>query len=62
MRVTNPSISITEGAQPLTHEAIQPNNDERIEQIETDGRDNKQVHGGEVRRMIVSPDLAAPAA
>src|ERR1700704_181408 len=29
-----------------------PNDDEDIEQIEANGRDNEQVHGGDVRRMV----------
>jgi hypothetical protein len=32
--------------------AGQPNDDEDIEQIETNGRNNKQVYGGDVRRMV----------
>ena len=41
--------------------AIQPDDDEGIEQVEANGRDNEQVHGGNVRRMITqkgAPSLA----
>jgi len=31
---------------------VQPNDDEGIEQVETDGRGNEQVHGGDVRRVV----------
>src|ERR1019366_2464740 len=31
---------------------VQPNDDEGIEQIEANGRDNEQVHGGNVRRVV----------
>src|ERR1700751_721481 len=31
---------------------IEPHDDEGIEQIEANGRDNKQVHGGNVRRVV----------
>src|SRR5580704_18717439 len=40
---------------------IQPHDDERIRQIEANGRDNKQVHGGNVWSMITqkgAPSLA----
>jgi hypothetical protein len=32
--------------------AGQPNDDEDIEQIEANGRDNEQVHGDDVRRVV----------
>src|SRR5258705_730088 len=32
--------------------ALQPNDDEDIEQLEANGRDNEQVHGGDVRRVV----------
>src|SRR4249919_934359 len=32
--------------------AGQPDDDEDIEQIEANGRDNEQVHGGDVRRVV----------
>ena len=32
--------------------AIQPNDDEGIEQVEANSRDNEQVHGGDVRRVV----------
>src|ERR1700726_2466010 len=41
--------------------AVQPDNDEGIEQVETDSWNNEQVHGGNVRRVVaqeVSPSLA----
>src|ERR1700723_1102185 len=41
--------------------AVQPDDDEGIEQVETDGWDNEQVHGGNVRRVVTqegSPSLA----
>src|SRR5258705_7359945 len=40
---------------------IQPHDDERIKQIEANGRDNEQVHGGDLRGMITqkgAPSLA----
>src|ERR1700757_5201720 len=40
---------------------IEPYDDEGIEQVEANGRDNKQVHGGNVRRVVMqkgSPSLA----
>jgi len=39
--------------------AVQPNNDEGIEQIEANGRNNEQVHGGNVRRVV--PQKGAPS-
>src|SRR6266849_3353626 len=41
--------------------AVEPDDDEGIEQIETDSWNNEQVHGGNVRRVVVqesSPSLA----
>src|SRR5271170_4742390 len=41
--------------------AVQPNDDEGIEQVEANGRDNEQIHGGDVRRVITqksTPSLA----
>src|SRR5215468_8571913 len=32
--------------------ACQPNDDEGIEQVEANGRNNEQVHGADVRRMV----------
>jgi hypothetical protein len=32
--------------------ASQPNDDENIKQIEANGRNNEQVHGGDVRRVV----------
>ena len=32
--------------------AFQPDDDEDIEQIEADGRNNEQVHGGDIRRVV----------
>src|SRR6202041_3871258 len=40
---------------------IQPHDDERIKQIEANGRDNEQVHGGNIWRVVMqegSPSLA----
>jgi hypothetical protein len=40
---------------------IEPHDDQRIEQVEANGRDNKQVHGGNVWSMITqesAPSLA----
>ena len=40
---------------------IQPHDDEAIEQIEANGRDNEQVHGGDIWGMIAqegTPSLA----
>jgi hypothetical protein len=39
-------------ADPDQLSAIQPHYDVGVEQIEADGRDNEQVHGGNVRRVI----------
>ena len=41
--------------------AIQPDDDEGIEQVETDGWNNEPVHGGDVRRVVTQegrPSLA----
>jgi hypothetical protein len=41
--------------------AAEPDDDEGIEQVETDGRNNEQVHGGNVGRVIMQegpPSLA----
>ena len=32
--------------------AVEPDNDEGIEQVEANGRGNEQVHGGNVRRVV----------
>src|SRR5271167_4085075 len=43
--------------------AVEPDNDEGIEQVETDSWNNEQVHGGDVRRVVTqegSPSLAGP--
>src|SRR3954447_8672660 len=40
--------------------AVQPDDDEGIEQVETDSRDNEQIHRGNIRRVIAqegSPSL-----
>src|SRR3979490_1816736 len=40
--------------------AVEPDNDEGIEQVETDSWNNEQVHGGNVRRVVTqesSPSL-----
>src|SRR5207253_4525566 len=39
--------------------AGQPNDDERIEQVEANARNNEQVHGGDVRRVVTQE--GAPA-
>src|SRR6202051_4649446 len=41
--------------------AVEPDDDEGIEQVETDSWNNEQVHGGDVRRVVTqegSPSLA----
>src|ERR1700733_2216138 len=41
--------------------AVEPDDDEGIEQVETDSWNNEQVHGGDVRRLVTqegSPSLA----
>src|SRR5712671_1643273 len=41
--------------------AVEPDDDEGIEQVETDSWNNEQVHGGDVRRVVAqegSPSLA----
>ena len=46
---------------PDQRSAVEPNDDEGIEQIEADGRDNEQVHGGNVRCVVTqkgAPTLA----
>src|SRR3979411_3186629 len=40
-------------ADPDQFSAIQPHDDEGIEQVETDSWDNEQVHGGNVWRMVM---------
>src|SRR6266576_973325 len=43
----------------------QPNDDKGIEQVEADGRNNEQVHGGDVRRVVTqesAPGLARRSA
>ena len=48
-------------ADPDQFSAIQPHDDEGIEQVETDSWDNEQVHGGNVWRMVMQegpPSLA----
>src|SRR5258708_7836729 len=40
-------------ADPDKVSAVEPDNDEGIEQVETDSWDNEQVHGGNVRRMVM---------
>jgi hypothetical protein len=44
--------------------AIQPDDDEGIEQVESDRWNNEQVHGGDVRRVVrkkvAIPGWAAP--
>ena len=37
--------------------AVQPNDNEGIEQVEAHGRDNEQIHGGNVRRMVTQKDF-----
>ncbi len=32
--------------------AVQPNNDEGVEQVEANGRDDEQIHRGDMRGMI----------
>src|SRR5437660_10175378 len=39
--------------------AGQPNDDKGIEQVEANGRNNEQVHGGDVRRVVTQE--GAPA-
>src|SRR5258705_2843242 len=42
--------------------AVEPDDDEGIEQVETDSWNNEQVHGGNVRRMVTkegSPSLVS---
>ena len=46
---------------PDERSAVYPNDDECIEEVETDRRDNKQVHGCNIWRMITqkgAPSLA----
>src|SRR5450631_1629668 len=44
-------------ADPREVPTIEPHDNEGIEQIETNGRDNKQVHGGNVWSMITQEGL-----
>jgi len=39
---------------------VEPHDDEGIKQIEANGRDNKQVHGGNVRRVVTQKGCAIP--
>src|ERR1022692_249891 len=39
--------------------AVQTDDDERIEQVEANGRDNEQIHGSNVRRVV--PQKGAPS-
>ena len=43
--------------------AVEPDDDEGIEQVETDSWNNEQVHGGDVRRVVTQecPPSLAPA-
>jgi hypothetical protein len=48
-------------ADPDQLSAVQPHYDVGVEQVEADGRDNKQVHGGNVWRVVMQegpPSLA----
>ena len=36
--------------------AVQPYDDQRIKQVEANGRDNEQVHGGNILGMITQKD------
>src|SRR3974390_841100 len=51
-------------ADPKKGPAIEPDNDEGIEQIEADRRDNEQIHRGDMWEMIAqkaAPSLARRA-
>src|SRR5882762_6042958 len=41
--------------------AVEPDDDEGIEQVETDSWDNEQVHGGNVRRVVAQERLPSLA-
>src|SRR6202521_3629417 len=41
--------------------AIEPDNDEGIEQVETESWNNEQVHGGDVRRVVTQEGLPSLA-
>jgi len=43
---------IEAGPDPREVPTIEPHDDEGIEQVEASGRDNKEVHGGNVRRVV----------
>src|SRR6478752_10037046 len=43
---------ICRGVDPDEFSAVQPDDDEGIEQVETDSRDNEQIHRGNIRRVI----------
>src|SRR6476469_5607992 len=43
---------ICRGVDPDEFSAVQPDDDEGIEQVETDSRDNEQIHRGNLRRVI----------
>src|SRR6478752_5668631 len=52
---------ICRGVDPDEFSAVQPDDDEGIEQVETDSRDNEQIHRGNIRRVITQkgpPPLA----
>src|SRR5712675_3332747 len=38
--------------------AVEPDDDEGIEQVETDSWNNEQVHGGDVRRVVTQEEFA----
>src|SRR5258708_2707976 len=41
--------------------AVEPDDDEGIEQVETDSWNNEQVHGGNVRRVVTQEGSPSPA-
>ena len=48
-------------ADPDKVSAVEPDNDEGIEQVEANGRDNEQIHRGDIGGMIAqkgAPSLA----
>jgi hypothetical protein len=46
---------------PVRERGRQPNDDKGIEQVESDGEDNEQVHGGNVRRVVPQKGLPSLA-
>src|SRR5580700_9035892 len=54
-------VRICRDVDPDKVSAVEPNDDEGIKQFEANGRDDEQIHGGNVRRVVMqksTPSLA----